>query len=186
LEELGPFRFFPVGLSWLGFIIPSRAFPTSQNVNVSRGFDGRHLDDEDDRPMTMIALLQLLQRLNSPPKQTLTVLQPTPSTVQFTVSTRPVPKGLPALISYYVSMLFRMLIGGVAIAAIVAKWQIHSAGYARVDAFAAWSDAWIGDVTARAQWRFLLPAVVTVMYLVLRRSYTGMDLATPASQLHTD
>lgn len=128
-------------------------------------------------------MLQLLQRFTSPPVQTLTTLQPTPSTVRFTVSTRPVPRTVFALLGYYVSILFRVVFGALALFTLLVKWELRS-GRQRVlhiilgTGGEAWITQWLQDL----RWRYLIPVVSVILYLVLRRGYTGMlSIFPPAS-----
>lgn len=53
----------------------------------------------------------LLQRLTSPPRQVLRTVQPTPFTVSYTVSTRPMPHTVPARLASHVSVLIRIIVG---------------------------------------------------------------------------
>ncbi|KAF2278999.1 uncharacterized protein EI97DRAFT_354873, partial [Westerdykella ornata] len=124
-------------------------------------------------------MLQLLQRATSPPKHTLTELRPTPSTVQYTVSTRTAPTTLPQWTRYYFFILLRIFLGVCALLALGLKWAVH-AGYHSHAGWWKWiCDTIFGAHKARviqsveaAQWRYFIPCAVFVLYLVLRRGYT--------------
>jgi hypothetical protein len=123
-------------------------------------------------------MLPLLQRLTSPPKQTLTVVQPTPSTVCFTVSTRSVPRTLSAQLRHHVGHVLRVVIGILALVVVFLKWETTAARPWLVNADAGGSDEWVVYALLRElSWRYILPSVAIILYLVLRRGYTG----TPTS-----
>ena len=73
-----------------------------------------------------------LQRLVVPPPQTLTIFQPTSSTVQFTVSTRSAPKTVLAVVAYYVSIVFKVVLGILALASLFMKWLSASSSSQRI------------------------------------------------------
>lgn len=127
----------------------------------------------------LTTMLGLLQRLTVPPEQALTILQPTSTTVRFTVSTRPVPKSLPAVARYYVSLLFRVLLGLLAGLILLVKWERRGGNGGRILGLLGLED----DVRStqaieKSEWRFLLPAVFGILWLVLRRGYIGTVLAS--------
>ncbi|OAL45586.1 hypothetical protein IQ07DRAFT_661668 [Pyrenochaeta sp. DS3sAY3a] len=88
-------------------------------------------------------MLALLQRLTSPPTQTLRILQPTPSTVQYTVSTRSIPQTIPAILGHGLSILVRT---------------------AQEDQLLQLVERW--------DWKYLAPAALVLLTLVFRRGYT--------------
>ncbi|KAF1838372.1 hypothetical protein BDW02DRAFT_564973 [Decorospora gaudefroyi] len=120
----------------------------------------------------------LLHRLTSPPTQTLQILQPTSSTVTYTVSTRRVPKTLPARIGYHVYMVVRVLIGLAAVVLLWAKWrvsnQLPTEFLQRVLGSA--QEAHLVAVMETWQWRYLAPSACLVVFLVFRRGYTEESL----------
>ncbi|OCK77933.1 hypothetical protein K432DRAFT_104648 [Lepidopterella palustris CBS 459.81] len=129
-------------------------------------------------------VLTNVSRLMSPRKQILTTIRPTPSTISFTVSTRPVPHTLTSHLLFYFSILLRLSLGIAAIALLWAKWRIEfpvgEPTGARVS-LAAWifgSSA--GHLVTRGAdtvgWRWLAPAVVGVLWAVVRRGYTEESL----------
>ncbi|KAF2654412.1 hypothetical protein K491DRAFT_693836 [Lophiostoma macrostomum CBS 122681] len=135
-------------------------------------------------------MLQLLQRLTSPPTQRLTTLQPTPSTVGFTVSTRPVPETLPALLQYYISILLRLITGVCAIAVLLLKWKPDITRNPLSAIFGLWVEQFVAaEVAGSLRWRYVVPAVAAVWYAILRRGYTeesilllhGLGLQTSTS-----
>lgn len=141
------------------------------------------------------AMLQLLQRLTSPPEHTLTELRPTSSTVQYTVSTRTAPTTLPQWMKYYVFILLRIVVGISALLALALKW-VDDSGYPPhagpwkwiCDTIFGAHQAWAMQIIKAMQWGYLIPCVLFVIYLVLRRGYTGTFLQptrTPTYRIHS-
>lgn len=175
-QELGPPRFFPVGLKLL--IRSSTTTSISVFNPKQSAFVGpakyQHISTASGNasPITMLALLR---RFTSPPAQTLTTFQPTPSTISFSVSTRPVPKTLPALLRFYVSVLVRIIAGIAALTALWTKWRIDNSketvmlgqllGYA--------VETWLVQIVQATQWRYLAPGALATLWAVVRRGYTG-------------
>jgi phosphatidylinositol glycan class H protein len=125
-------------------------------------------------------VLPLLARLTAPPTQTLHILAPTPSTVSFTVSTRPVPTTLAAKLGYYVGLLARLLVGLCTLALLWVKWSLGHGSSRSTEAL-----LWVlgGPQTARLlkavgglAWVYAGPAAVVVLFVALRRGYTGTSL----------
>ena len=117
----------------------------------------------------------LVHRLNSPPAQTLHILQPTSSTITYTVSTRPVPKTLPARVNYYAEILVRVFFGLTSILALWAKWRVwneQSVGYLTL-ILGCEGDGRIVKLLEVLQWRYLIPGSWLIVFLVFRRTYTG-------------
>ncbi len=122
----------------------------------------------------------LLQRLTSPPKQTLWTLQPTPSTIKYTVSTRPMPKTLVARVGRYVGILIRALTALCVLAFLWTKWQITFEKPAIVSL-----QRWVSrnsnttmaneflKLAETSPWHYIAPAAIVVLFLVFRRGYTG-------------
>lgn len=134
--------------------------------------------------------MQIFARITSPTTQSLTTYRPTPSTISFTVSTRPVPRTLPAHLFFYFSILVRITLGGAALALLWAKWRIifpiergHVSKGTRAE-LATWAlDTVAGQAATRVstglQWRWLIPGALGVLWGVCRRGYTGISLSTP-------
>lgn len=120
-------------------------------------------------------MIQLIRRLASPPNQILTTLQPTPSTVLFRVSTRPVPKTLLAILNQYVSLLLRILIGGLALLSLLVKWDFASDSLLG-SLLRSLAETSVGNKIESTQWRFLGPSVMILLWFVLRRGYTEESL----------
>ncbi|ORY08347.1 GPI-GlcNAc transferase complex, PIG-H component-domain-containing protein [Clohesyomyces aquaticus] len=120
----------------------------------------------------------VLQRITSPPSQALTTLQPTPSTISFTVSTRPVPKTLPALFFYYLSILTRLLAGTIAIVGVWTKWRLESGKPTDILAICLGgvAEAWLIKLAHSLPWRYLVPSAAVVILAVVRRGYTEESL----------
>jgi phosphatidylinositol glycan class H protein len=122
----------------------------------------------------------LLHSLTSPPAQTLRVLQPTPSTITYTVSTRPVPKTVPAHVGYYVGTLVRIIFGLTSGLLLWMKWQITNELrilFLQV-ALGTEGEKQLVKMVETFQWRYLVPSTLAMMFLVFKRNYTGM-LSTP-------
>ncbi len=138
----------------------------------------------------------LLQRLTSPPKQTLWTLQPTPSTIKYTVSTRPVPKTLVARAGRYVGIVLRVVIALCVLVFLWTKWQITFEKQAIVSL-----QRWISrnsnttmaneflKLAKTSPWHYIAPAAIVVLFLVFRRGYTGtyllpsLSASIPKSQM---
>ena len=128
-------------------------------------------------------VLALLARATAPPTQTLHTLQPTPSTVSFTVSTRPVPVTVAAKLAYYVGLLTRVLLGICALLLLWTKWRIsygHSTDTLLYLLGGPRTAALLKDVGGLG-WQYVAPGAIAVLYMVLRRGYTGMYTSRPAS-----
>jgi phosphatidylinositol glycan class H protein len=140
----------------------------------------RHHDDARKPPAE--AMLQLLQSLTSPPSQTLTVTQPTPSSVCFTVSTRHIPNTVTAYSRHYGALLLRLVIGGLALLTLVAKWALATSGkqwmlnnYVGAD-----GETWLlAHALQQWPWRNVVAGVATILWLVLRRGHTGTRIPSP-------
>lgn len=122
-------------------------------------------------------VLPLLARLTAPPNQTLHTLAPTSSTVSFTVSTRPEPATLAAKLGHFVGLLARLLIGLCTLALLWVKWSLGYGSSRSTEAL-----LWVlgGPQTARLlkavggfAWVYAVPAAAAVLFVVLRRGYTG-------------
>ena len=124
----------------------------------------------------------LVHRLNSHPSQTLHILQPTSSTITYTVSTRPVPKTLAARAGYYAGILVRVLLGLASVLALWAKWLVwnkQSLCYF-VEILGSEGEGHVVKMLEGWQWRYLVPGAWLVVFLVFRRTYTGMLLLSLA------
>ncbi|KAF2791249.1 hypothetical protein K505DRAFT_409334 [Melanomma pulvis-pyrius CBS 109.77] len=116
--------------------------------------------------------------MNSPTSKTLTTFQPTSSTISFTVSTRPVPKTLPALLGFYLSILVRGLIGAFTLVILLLKSR---AGFEQSTKALQWVfglvfETWLVKTTETLQWRYLAPGALLMLWLVFRRGYTEESL----------
>jgi hypothetical protein len=116
-----------------------------------------------------------LQELTAPPAQTLQTLQPTPTTVSYTISTRPIPRSVTAVLVRYIGILVR-LVAGLAVALLLRlKW------IATDKMLSSYQKRRLGPIeelppdsfATALQWRYLAPAALVVLFLVLKRNYTG-------------
>lgn len=117
----------------------------------------------------------LLARLTSPPTQTLHVLQPTSSTITYTVSTRSVPRTLPAFIAYYVGILIRISLGIASALLLWVKWHVTNdlSTVLLQEALGSEGEGQVVKMVEACQWRYLIPSTLVVLFLVFRRNYTG-------------
>lgn len=122
-------------------------------------------------------VLPLLARLTSPPRQILHTLAPTPSTVSFTVSTRPIPTTLAAKLRHYVGLITRFLLGACTLLLLWLKWSL-SYGASRSTESLLWllggpQTAALLKALGGIGWMHMGPGALVVLFLVLRRGYTG-------------
>lgn len=120
-------------------------------------------------------VLAVLARFTAPPTQTLRTLQPTPSTISFIVSTRPVPTTVAAKLRYHVGTLTRLVIG-LCIALLL--WTRYRISYGQRTDVLLWLLG--GPQTTRLlsivggwAWPYMGAGATAVLYLILRRGYTG-------------
>jgi phosphatidylinositol glycan class H protein len=124
-------------------------------------------------------MANFLSQLTSPPAQTLRILQPTSSTITYTVSSRPVPSTLPAKALHYISILLRVLLGLATILALWAKWFVkdgQSIDYLRAALGSTEKEAQLLKAISAFPCIYLAPSAVGVLLLVFRRGYTGTSL----------
>jgi hypothetical protein len=161
-RELGPQR-----ASSRGFMHPTFLF-----ISIS-----------DDTPLTM---RDQLERWSAPPKQLLRVLQPTAYTASYTVSTRPVPRTVPAQIASYIGILSRTIVG---LATALLLWLasgikreqtedilLHVLDRFRLDQ--------VLTLVAKCQWLYLAPCALIVLVVVFRRNYTGTYTSAAQKDLY--
>lgn len=135
-----------------------------------------------------IMVLVLLARLMAPPTQTLRTLQPTPSTVSFTVSTRPVPATVAAKLSYYVGLLTRLMLGACVLLLLWTKWRISYGQSTDTLLFLLGGPqtAALLKGVGGLWWGYVGPGAIMVLYLVLRRGYTGTFTSESAFSTRTN
>lgn len=122
-----------------------------------------------------IAMRAFLEDITAPPAQTLRTLQPTPSTVSYTVSTRPAQKKVIASLAHYAGLLFRVAVG---LATVLFLWVKWSVTFEKSTSTLGWvlGDRYVAQLLqlgAVCQWRYLGPAAAFILFLVFRRNYTG-------------
>ncbi|KAJ4991564.1 GPI-GlcNAc transferase complex [Stagonosporopsis vannaccii] len=123
-------------------------------------------------------VLALLASLAAPPTQTLHTLRPTPSTISFTVSTRPVRTSLAAKLLHHVGLLTRMLLG---LSTLAVVWTKHQLSRGVAPPVLLWAlggpqTTWVLRAIAGVGWLYMIPGALVALYLVLRRGYTEESL----------
>jgi phosphatidylinositol glycan class H protein len=126
----------------------------------------------------------LLQRLTAPPAQHLRVLQPTGATVSYTVSTRTLPKTLPARLAQYIGIILRTVTSLSAAILLLLKWRLTE--YEKMPSVLIRlldpiKDMQLLQLVETWQWTYLVPSALVVMFLALRRGYTGSFLHSSLS-----
>lgn len=131
-----------------------------------------------DASLNSSTMLILIDRLSSPSAQTLQVLQPTSSTITYTVSTRPIPKTLPALVGYYAGILLRVVLGTTSVLLLWLKWRVTQAQSPDLllGALGHDTEGELVKLAEACQWRYLVPSTCVILFLVFRRNYTGSSL----------
>ncbi|KAF2707889.1 hypothetical protein K504DRAFT_458377 [Pleomassaria siparia CBS 279.74] len=116
--------------------------------------------------------------LKSPPVQTLTTLQPTSSTISYTVSTRPVPKTLPGVVGLYLSLFVRAAIGAITVVVLWTKWRTASDKSTASLGWVAGAvvETWMVKAMHTCKWRYVAPCAILILWLVFRRGYTEESL----------
>lgn len=119
-----------------------------------------------------------LERLTAPPAHTLRKLQPTPSTVSYTATTRPSRTTLVTNLSRYVEILFRTIIGLAIAILLYARWSItfEKSRAALLRAIGSERTSHLLRLAEACQWRFVAPGVMFILFLIFRRNYTGPSL----------
>ncbi|KAI8930843.1 hypothetical protein NX059_011863 [Plenodomus lindquistii] len=125
-----------------------------------------------------MTMADILKHFTSPPAQTLRTLQPTPSTIQYTVSTRRVADTFPAKVGHYIAVTTRIVVG---LATVLLLWAKCRTSHEPSLSFLRWTSntAWEARLFALAesyQWRYLTPVSIILLYLVLKRNYTEESL----------
>lgn len=163
-------RSSPAGHPATQFLRRFNSSPTSR----FRSLIFRCICPDDTTYKDSFIMCSLLGRLTSPPAQTLRVLQPTPSTITYTVSTRSVPTTLPAHAAYYVGILFRILLGVASVLLLWIKWRTSNEVPMSCLRDALGSEGGqLGGIIEALQWRYLIPSTLVITFLVLKRNYTG-------------
>jgi phosphatidylinositol glycan class H protein len=116
-----------------------------------------------------------LQRLTAPPVQTLSKLQPSPYTVLYTVTTRPIPKSILATIASYVGLVLRTALG---LSTALLVWltsgiQATKTEHILLSVLDRSKTHQLLVLADNCQWMYLAPCVLVVFILVFRRNYTG-------------
>jgi phosphatidylinositol glycan class H protein len=116
-----------------------------------------------------------LQRLSAPPTQILQTLQPTPFTVSYTVSTRPVPKTVFAQVTSYASLLTRIIVGLSTTLLIwtVSNFQTEATEYFLLSTLGRLRTDQLLVLAGTCEWKYVVPGALVILFLVFRRSYAG-------------
>jgi phosphatidylinositol glycan class H protein len=116
-----------------------------------------------------------LQRLSAPPAQILQTLQPTPFTVSYAVSTRPVPKTVFAQVTSYVSLLTRIIVGLSTTLLIwtVSGFQTAATEYYLLSTLGRLRTDQLLVLAGTCEWKYVVPGALVILLLVFRRNYTG-------------
>ncbi|KAH7383861.1 GPI-GlcNAc transferase complex, PIG-H component-domain-containing protein [Pyrenochaeta sp. MPI-SDFR-AT-0127] len=119
-----------------------------------------------------------LQQLTSPPALTFRTLQPTPSTIQYTVSTRPVPTTVLAFLGHYIRILVRVVVGLSTVLLAWTKWRItvQQSTFALQWIVGSAREAQLLKLAEACSWRYLAPTALVVLFLVVRRGYKEESL----------
>ena len=128
-----------------------------------------------------VDMSSLPRQLASPPGLRFNVLQPTPSSVRFTVSTRPVPKTLVGVVWRYVSIALRALVGLCTAVLLWTKWRITVEKPTTVLQWAVGRarEAALLELVAAWPWLYVAPAALIAFLPVFRKGYTGRLNSTP-------
>ncbi|KAF2683095.1 hypothetical protein K458DRAFT_341006 [Lentithecium fluviatile CBS 122367] len=123
-------------------------------------------------------MIAVLKRLSSPPPQTLRTLQPTPSTVSYTVSTRPLSRTLPAILAFYIGVAVRILLGASTLVLLWTKWRVSSAKSTGLLSwvFRAAGEESLARFAESLPWKYLAPSALLLLWLVLQRGYKEESL----------
>lgn len=138
----------------------------------------------------------LLERLTSPPKPTLYTQAPTPYNIHYTLSTRSLPSTFARKIMRYLGAVVRILVGAAAIVILVVwvRWVLDWG-----DGVGSWigpelldggEGSWLGLVNEKAvvggvkEW-WTLPIALAVLWVVVRRGYSGTYILTHIHHLHS-
>lgn len=120
----------------------------------------------------------LLQQLTSAPAQILQIVQPTPFTVTYTISTRPKPRTITAHIASLLGFLVRIVAG---LSAALLLWTTSRVYHEKTDYILAhisgcFKTEHLLALVDRSQWLYTVPCALVVLMLVFKRNYTGVYL----------
>jgi phosphatidylinositol glycan class H protein len=134
----------------------------------------------------MTTLITILKRLASPPAQSLQNFQPTPATVTYTVSTRPVAKTLPATVASYVGIAVRIAIALAGTLALWMKWVVSSRKSLEVvnQVFGRMVEDRLVKGVGEIRGEYMVPVVLCALWFVCKRGYVGMYYSASASSAH--
>ncbi|KAH4257163.1 phosphatidylinositol N-acetylglucosaminyltransferase [Parastagonospora nodorum] len=125
-----------------------------------------------------MTMQDFLRRITAPPAQILRTVQPTPYTVSYTVSTRPVPRKLHARLASYVSVFFRVTVG---LATAFVVWIVSGLDLPRAEipllyVLGRLRTEQLLESASRCQWMYTAPCALVIFALVFRRNYIEESL----------
>jgi phosphatidylinositol glycan class H protein len=137
---------------------------------------------------TATMVLALLARLTAPPLQNLTIRRPTPSTISFTVSTRPAPSSLTAWLGYYIGLLLRLVLCIAVLSLLWTKWRVSQGLGTDVLlwVFGGPLTLTILKSVGSVAWVYVAPGALIVLLLILRRGHTGTSALLFVKSLQVD
>ena len=105
------------------------------------------------------------------------IRRPSSTTVEFTVSNRPLRSGLTLSILYASILILRILVGAAVLFIIYAKWSTTTFSHIFSPTEETVLQSYLGQVgqrfAHRLDWWILLPLSLATGYAVFRRGYTG-------------
>ena len=111
------------------------------------------------------------------PPTHLTIRRPSPTTVSFTASNAPLRTSLSAHVIFYLTIFLRILLGLSVLLITAAKVSDNSRFHGvRVHEAAILGGSiarFAASVADKFSWRILIPTTFTIIYVVLRKAYTG-------------
>ena len=156
-------------------LLPGKAEARHIPTSTPQALDNNSRAPTLSHNATMATMIAVLKRFSSPPPQILHSLQPTPSTVSYTVSTRRVSTTLPAILAFHIGIAARILVGASALVLLWTKWLVSSA---RSTVIILWicgragEDALV-ELVESLPWRYLAPSTLLLIWFVLQRGYKG-------------
>lgn len=133
-------------------------------------------------------VLALLARLTAPPHQTLLTHAPTPSTVTYSVSTRPVPSTVAAKLLHYASILTRLLVGVLVLLTLWTRYRLTHGQSTNMLLYTLGGPrtATLLKALGSVGWGYTIATSLVLLFLVLWRGYTGPPPLPPSTYHNTN